>query len=129
MKAAWFGKVVLTTRRWTKPLTPWRALLLSGWNKTLEEERMLAESNSYSLSFSTQQVVSLASLSQETQDRSSLLGKVGDLLGSLPLNRCTAWNSWNTHRSVGFWVGLPVWWRILAPDSSKALRRERSPRA
>ena len=45
---------------------------------------MLAESNSYSLSFSTQQVVSLASLSQETQDRSSLLGKVGDLLGSVP---------------------------------------------
>ena len=57
--------------------------MLSGWNKTLEEERMLAESNSYSLSFSTQQVVSLASFSQETQDRSSLLGKVGDLLGSV----------------------------------------------
>jgi hypothetical protein len=58
--------------------------LLIGWNKMLEEERKLAESNSYSLSFSTQQVVSLASLSQETQDRSSLLGKVGDLLGSVP---------------------------------------------
>ena len=58
--------------------------MLSGWNKTLEEERMLAEFNSYSLSFSTQQVVSLASLSQETQDRSSLLGKVGDLLDSVP---------------------------------------------
>src|SRR5215207_10004044 len=44
MKAAWFGKAVLTTRVWTKPLTPWRPLLLSGWNKTLEEECMLAES-------------------------------------------------------------------------------------
>src|SRR5829696_5933362 len=44
MKAAWFGKAVLTTRVWTKPLMPWRPLLLSGWNKTLEEERMLAES-------------------------------------------------------------------------------------
>src|SRR4051812_5047660 len=49
-------------------------------------------------------------------------------LAPSPLNRCTAWKSWNTHRSVGFWVGLPVWLRILAPDSPSALRRECSPR-
>ena len=47
---------------------------------------MLAESNSWSLSYSTQQLVSLVSLSQETQDKSSLLGEVGDLLGTVHSN-------------------------------------------
>ena len=90
---------------------------------------MLAESNSYSLSFSTQQVVSLASLSQETQDRSSLLGKVGDLLGSIPAQQMHGLEQLEhppQHRLLGKLARLVANTR---PHSSKALRRERSPRA